>query len=172
MSNRWKVVKKKQNIYNNLTGENLGSREFFKNDNKLDNQITIINVSAQANYDSQLGGIYTEAKTFEVIVISDFQEKNNILDKTKRAYGSMMLNGDSFNPQFQKEIERKTNVNFQEIRGFEQVKNKRLTSKDYDTLAMGGIVTNNLDKGINFSKNKKGKRGKSYCAELDLTEFR
>ena len=49
---RWEQAKLKQKVYNNLTGENLGSKQFFKNKNVLDENLTRYELSSQANYKS------------------------------------------------------------------------------------------------------------------------
>ena len=172
LSDRWANAKLKQRTYNELTGEQLGSRDFFKNNNPLDNQIVIYDVSAQADYDSTQGGIYTQGQTFEVIMFKGFEDNARVEDKTKSAYGSMVVSGDTFNPNFQAAIENNTNVKMDQVRGLEEVRGRKLSKSDYDKLLQGGIVTNNLNANIKFTKNKKGNRGKDYDAKLDLTEFK
>jgi len=84
----------------------------------------------------------------------------------------MVVADGTFNPGFQSAIENKTNVNFEKVRGLEEVDDVKLSSSDYDTLIRGDFVVQDLDKDISFKKNKKGsKSDKEYKGKLDMSGF-
>lgn len=175
MIQKWTVAKNKEKIYRELSGdrEKHNSKEFLRNANPLDTLIEVYYVSTQANYQSGVGGIYTEPKTFKVIALKSFETQNTIQCATKTAFASMKISNDTFNPQFQKAIEKHTSVDFENIRGLEEVKEYKLSESEYSQLLSGNFIIEDLDKNVSFTKNKKGKGvdSKSYKAQLDLSGF-
>ena len=174
VKNRWELAEKKQQLYTKFISDknDFTKRDFYKKENPLDSSIKVYYVSAQANYMSSQGGIYTEPKTFRVIAIESNETPSNIIVASKVSFASMKINGQTFNPQFQRAIENNTDVSFDKIRGLEEV-NEKLTPAQYEKLYSGDFVVEGLDKGVKFAKNKKKgmEEKKKFRGELDLTFF-
>ena len=174
MKERWRVAKEKQSFFEKLMpNEKASSKNFLGKSNPLDSRIEVIYISAQANYQSALGGIYTEPKTFKVITFKGLETENTIKNKTKSAFASMKMRGETFNSGFQSAIETHTKVDFDMIRGFEEIDDYKLSSDEYLKLSHGGIIVDGLDSGVKFSKNKNNKQKGDlrYKSDLDLSEF-
>lgn len=175
LKDRWGLARQKQQTYNSLTDgqdKKFGVKEFFKRDNVLDRGIHIYFVSTQANYRSSEGGIYTEPKTFKVIGYTSPETENKIISSTNSAVASMIVAGNSFNPQFQSAIESHTKTSIDKVRGLEEVAGTSLSQAEYMALTQGTLLIRDLDKNIVFSKNHKGKsESKLYKGTMDLSGF-
>lgn len=176
MKDRNELAKKRQKLYGSLNDRENETKikysDFLKKDNIVDKQIAVYYISTQVNYSSSGGGIYTDPKTFKVIALKSMETENSITRSSKNMFSNMVVSGGTFNPGFQDSIEKKTNVNFEKIRGLEEVDDIKLSSSDYDTLIRGDFVVQDLDKDISFRKNKKGsKSDKEYKGKLDMSGF-
>jgi len=171
---RWDLAREKKSIWEKYNPESeFRLREFYKNDNILDENIEVYDMSVQVNYNSAKGGLKIDSQTFQVISLKGLESSNNIYSNVKSAYGNMIFSdtGDTFNPAFQSAIERETNISTNEIRGLEQTE-KKLSSDDYTNLLTGRYIVKDLNQNLSATKNKKGKTSESkFDFELDLNNF-
>jgi len=168
MKSRWDVAKKKAIIYEKIGGSKVDKKSFLSsNKNPLDSSIVTYEISTQLNYQSDAGGLIIKPKTFQVTAFRTGDVDNSIEKKTKQSFASMKINGDTFNPQLQSQIEKKLSVDFREIRGFEETK-KDLSPAEYSKLLSGEFIVTSIDNNVKFTK---GKGGKNYDAKQDLSGF-
>jgi len=171
---RWDLAREKKSIWEKYNPESeFGLREFYKNDNILDENIEVYDISVQVNYNSNKGGLKIDSQTFQVISLKGLESSNNLNTNIKSAYGNMIFSdtGDTFNPAFQSAIERETKITPDEIRGLEQTE-KKLSSDDYTNLLNGRYIVKDLNPNLSATKNKKGNTsGSKFDVELDLSNF-
>jgi len=171
---RWDLAREKKSIWEKYNPESeFGLREFYKNDNILDENIEVYDMSVQVNYNSAKGGLKIDSQTFQVISLKGLESSNNLDKSIKSAYGNMIFSdtGDTFNPAFQSAIERETKITPDEIRGLEQTE-KKLSSDDYTNLLTGRYIVKDLNPNLSATKNKKGNTsGSKFDVELDLSNF-
>ena len=171
---RWDLAREKKSIWEKYNPESeFGLKEFYKNDNILDENIEVYDISVQVNYNSNKGGLKIDSQTFQVISLKGLESSNNLNTNIKSAYGNMIFSdtGDTFNPAFQSAIERETKITPDEIRGLEQTE-KKLSSDDYTNLLNGRYIVKDLNQNLSATKNKKGNTsGSKFDVELDLSNF-
>lgn len=169
MKSKWEVAHQKAKLYEKFSGDTTTSKKAFLSteDNPLDASIVTYDVTTQLNYQSDIGGLIIQPKTFRVTAFRSHMTEDNITGATKRSLSGMTLNGDSFNSGLQTAIESKATVEFDKIRGMEETK-KSLTIQEYNKLLSGGFIVTSISEDLTITK---GKGGKSYKPKQDLSEF-
>lgn len=147
--------------------------EFLKNENPIDKQIVVYEVSYQVSYKSQDSSLMMDsAETFYVYAIREFETEDMIYHRTKDMI--LDMKGSNTNAGLNDRTREYFNDNPQylnikvEPRGMEKVDKKVLNNNNYNRLLQNSFVVENLDSTISL-KNKKGKT--AFKQKLNVNHF-
>lgn len=174
---RWATARVKKSIWEKHNPESTYNlREFYKNENVLDENIEVHNMSVQVDYASNYGGLKIDSQTFQVYALRGVETSNAIDTNVKEAYQNMIYTdtSETFNPGFQSAIKNHTKVTPEEVRGLEtyEGERKKLTMEEYSSLATGQYLIKDFDSNLSASKQKrKGKPGKGFNVKVDLADY-
>lgn len=150
--------------------------KFLSNDNPIDSEIEIYEVSFQLDYSSSSNVFkMAEAETFLVYSLKSPEAKNRIYESTKSAVLDMKgkTTGSGLNlgtKSYFEQNDQFLNIRLDESRGKERLWDKNLIdSATYQQLKNGGLAVEGLDANVQLKNKDKG--SSSFSTQLDLRHF-
>ncbi|MFW6282486.1 MAG: hypothetical protein ACOC1P_00330 [Minisyncoccales bacterium] len=159
-------AKTKYELYKQFVGSKGVSYQDFRADKTpLENQVVAYDVSFQASYRGNVGGIFIALKTFTVFGLrgdeENIQQKTMEMVVTSRGKSTSAM----FNPGLADAVEGNLDVKVKP-RGMEQSE-KKPRIDEYETIFTGGFAVRELDTEMKF-KNHKNREG---VMKLDIRKF-
>lgn len=146
--------------------------EFLKNDNPVDANIIVYEVSYQLSYESAKQGLKMKnPQTFTIYALAGIETSDSIYEKTKMMVLDMKGEKTGENLNLGTRAYFDINDDYLNIevapRGLEKVESKRIVPKHYDNLLKGDFVVEQLDNKVSLTN----KKNYSSRMNLDIRHF-
>jgi hypothetical protein len=154
---RWSTARKQRDLYNSRFGQNVGVRDFYKNDNPLTRSIQKYNVTIEMKYVGDGYEFFIPQETFNVISF-DSPENQRILEENTKQAISQIFRGEAINWVYEhldvkaRGVE-KTDISYNEI--------------NINKLKVGRSYTDDLPQ-VDVKKKPKNSKGNVNRYKLDL----
>ena len=155
--NRWREAREKKNFYSQKFGEDISTKEFYKNENPLLSKVITYEVSIDMDYHGEGYEFFAPQETYKITSLVGFESKANIEEQTKLAVSEI------FKGNARDWVYKNINV---EARGIER-KEIKYNDETYKDLLNSKYSFKDLPK-ITFGKGKNKGHSNKNSYSLDL----
>lgn len=154
---RWRTARRQQKLYNSRFGQNVGVKEFYRNDNPLTQSIQKYEVTIELKYVGDGYEFFIPQETFSVVSFDSPENQRIIEENTKQAV-AQIFRGKAIGWVYDRldvtaRGVEKTDISYDEI--------------DTNRLKLGRSYTGNLPQ-VDVNKKSKGSKGNKNQYQLDL----